>query len=99
MWNGYNDCKVGWIVIGPSQKSGHLGRNRHLSHDIVQSPAALRGHPVCHRVPGANAAVIGMAFGAMEALVRCLATDLGPSGVRVVGIRPRAMLETRTIQQ
>ena len=39
------------------------------------------------------------AIGAMESLFRCLAADLGPSGVRVVGIRSGAMLETRTIQQ
>jgi NAD(P)-dependent dehydrogenase (short-subunit alcohol dehydrogenase family) len=42
---------------------------------------------------------IGSAFGAMESLLRCLATDLGPAGVRVVGIRSGAMAETRTIQQ
>jgi NAD(P)-dependent dehydrogenase (short-subunit alcohol dehydrogenase family) len=42
---------------------------------------------------------IGAAFGAMEALLRCLAADLGPAGVRVVGIRSGAMMETRTIQQ
>lgn len=46
-----------------------------------------------------NATAIGSAFGAMESLLRCLATDLGPAGVRVVGIRSGAMLETRTIQQ
>jgi NAD(P)-dependent dehydrogenase (short-subunit alcohol dehydrogenase family) len=42
---------------------------------------------------------IGAAFGAMESLLRCLAADLGPAGVRVVGIRSGAMVETRTIQQ
>jgi NAD(P)-dependent dehydrogenase (short-subunit alcohol dehydrogenase family) len=42
---------------------------------------------------------IGAAFGAMESLLRCLATDLSPAGVRVVGIRSGAMAETRTIQQ
>lgn len=46
-----------------------------------------------------NVTAIGATFGAMEALVRCLATDLGPAGVRVVGIRSGAMAETRTIQQ
>jgi 3-oxoacyl-[acyl-carrier protein] reductase len=46
-----------------------------------------------------NVTAIGAAFGAMEALVRCLATDLGPMGVRVVGIRSGPMAETRTIQQ
>jgi NAD(P)-dependent dehydrogenase (short-subunit alcohol dehydrogenase family) len=47
----------------------------------------------------ANATAIGSAFGAMESLLRCLAIDLGPAGVRVVGIRSGAMLDTRTIQQ
>jgi 3-oxoacyl-[acyl-carrier protein] reductase len=47
----------------------------------------------------ANASAIGSAFGAMESLLRCLAADLGPAGVRVVGIRSGAMVETRTIQQ
>lgn len=46
-----------------------------------------------------NVTAIGAAFGAMEALMRCLATDLGPAGVRVAGIHSGAMLETRTIQQ
>ncbi len=46
-----------------------------------------------------NVTAIGAAFGAMEALLRCLATDLGPAGVRVVGIRTGAMGETRTIKQ
>lgn len=46
-----------------------------------------------------NATAIGSAFGAMEALLRCLAMDLGPAGVRVVGIRSGAMVDTRTIQQ
>lgn len=46
-----------------------------------------------------NVTAIGAAFGAMEALMRCLAADLGPAGVRVVGIRSGAMVDTRTIQQ
>jgi NAD(P)-dependent dehydrogenase (short-subunit alcohol dehydrogenase family) len=46
-----------------------------------------------------NISAIGAAFGAMESLFRCLAADLGPAGVRVVGIRAGAMMETRTIQQ
>ena len=46
-----------------------------------------------------NATAIGAAFGAMESLLRCLSADLGPAGVRVVGIRSGAMVETRTIQQ
>ena len=51
---------------------------------------ALRG-------PGTSA--IGSAFGAMESLLRCLTVELGPEGIRVVGIRSGPMLETRTIQQ
>jgi 3-oxoacyl-[acyl-carrier protein] reductase len=47
----------------------------------------------------ATAAAIGTAFGAMESLLRCLAVELGPAGVRVVAIRSGAMVETRTIQQ
>ena len=46
-----------------------------------------------------NVTAIGAAFGAMEALLRCLAADLGPAGVRVVGIRSGAMVGTRTIEQ
>jgi len=47
----------------------------------------------------ANVSAIGAAFGAMESLVRCLAVDFGPSGVRVVGIRSGAMIDTPTIQR
>jgi 3-oxoacyl-[acyl-carrier protein] reductase len=47
----------------------------------------------------ANGSAIGAAFGAMEALVRCLAIDLGRAGVRVVGLRSGGMMETRTLQQ
>jgi NAD(P)-dependent dehydrogenase (short-subunit alcohol dehydrogenase family) len=53
-------------------------------------------------VPGRgapNSTAIGSAFGAMESLLRCLAADLGPAGVRVVGIRSGGMVDTRTIQQ
>jgi 3-oxoacyl-[acyl-carrier protein] reductase len=46
-----------------------------------------------------NSTAIGATFGAMESLLRCLAADLGPAGVRVVGVRSGPMLETRTIQQ
>jgi NAD(P)-dependent dehydrogenase (short-subunit alcohol dehydrogenase family) len=47
----------------------------------------------------ATTAAIGAAFGAMESLLRCLAAEFSPAGVRVVGLRPGAMPETRTIQQ
>jgi len=46
-----------------------------------------------------NVSAIGAAFGAMEALLKCLAADLGPAGVRVVGIRSGPLVESRTIQQ
>jgi NAD(P)-dependent dehydrogenase (short-subunit alcohol dehydrogenase family) len=46
-----------------------------------------------------NSTAIGTAFGAMESLLRCLATDLGQASVRVVGIRSGGMVDTRTIQQ
>src|SRR5215469_7155431 len=39
-----------------------------------------------------NVTAIGAAFGAMEALMRCLAADLSPSGVRVLGIHSGAMI-------
>ncbi len=51
------------------------------------------------RGSASNVTAIGTGFGAMEALLRCLAVDLGPAGVRVVGIRSGAMVDTRTIQQ
>jgi 3-oxoacyl-[acyl-carrier protein] reductase len=47
----------------------------------------------------ANTTAIGSAFGTMESLLRCLAVDLGPAGVRVVGIRSGSMMETRISQQ
>jgi 3-oxoacyl-[acyl-carrier protein] reductase len=47
--------------------------------------------------PGASA--IGTAFGAVESLTRCLATELGPFGVRAVCVRSTGMAATRTIQQ
>jgi 3-oxoacyl-[acyl-carrier protein] reductase len=46
-----------------------------------------------------NTSAIGTAYGAIESLTRCLATELGPSGVRVVGVRSMGMAETRTMQQ
>jgi NAD(P)-dependent dehydrogenase (short-subunit alcohol dehydrogenase family) len=46
-----------------------------------------------------GAAAIGATLGAMESLLRCLAAELGPAGVRVTGIRSGGLVETRTIQQ
>lgn len=41
----------------------------------------------------------GTAWGAVEALTRCLAAEWSPSGVRVVGIRSGGMYDTNTIEQ
>ena len=47
----------------------------------------------------ANTAAIGAAYGAIESLMRSLAIDLSPLGVRVVCVRPALMTETRVGQQ
>jgi NAD(P)-dependent dehydrogenase (short-subunit alcohol dehydrogenase family) len=41
----------------------------------------------------------GPAMAAKEALTRSLSAELAPQGVRVVGLRPQAMPETRTIKE
>jgi NAD(P)-dependent dehydrogenase (short-subunit alcohol dehydrogenase family) len=41
----------------------------------------------------------GPAMAALEALTRQLSAELSPHGVRVVGLRPQAMPETRTIKE
>ena len=46
-----------------------------------------------------HVAGVGTAFGAIEALARCLAAEWSPSGVRVVCIRSGGMYDTNTIQQ
>jgi 3-oxoacyl-[acyl-carrier protein] reductase len=46
-----------------------------------------------------NLAAAGTAFGAVEALTRCLASEWSPSGIRVVCIRSGGMYDTNTIQQ
>lgn len=57
----------------------------------------LTGTPSKGVVP--NLAASGTAFGAVEALTRCLASEWSPSGVRVVCIRSGGMFDTNTIQQ
>jgi 3-oxoacyl-[acyl-carrier protein] reductase len=56
----------------------------------------VTGSPAHPHGPGA--ASIGAAFAAMENVVRSLAIELGPSGVRSVGLRIAANPDTRTIQ-
>jgi 3-oxoacyl-[acyl-carrier protein] reductase len=46
-----------------------------------------------------NVAAAGTAFGAIESLTRCLATEWSLSGIRVVCIRSGGMFDTNTIQQ
>lgn len=46
-----------------------------------------------------NTSAIGAAYGALESLTRCLATDLGPHGIRALSVRSVGMTQTRTIQQ
>jgi NAD(P)-dependent dehydrogenase (short-subunit alcohol dehydrogenase family) len=46
-----------------------------------------------------NTTAIASAYGALESLTRCLATELGPAGVRVVCVRSMGMADTRTMQQ
>jgi NAD(P)-dependent dehydrogenase (short-subunit alcohol dehydrogenase family) len=41
----------------------------------------------------------GPAMAAMESLTRDLSAELAPHGIRVVGLRPQAMPETRTIKE
>jgi NAD(P)-dependent dehydrogenase (short-subunit alcohol dehydrogenase family) len=41
----------------------------------------------------------GPAMAAKEALTRDLSAELAPRGIRVVGLRPQAMPETRTIRE
>lgn len=57
----------------------------------------LTGGPALAHAPGATA--IGTAFGAIESLMRNLAMDLSPLGVRVVCVRSVAMPDTRTIRE
>lgn len=57
----------------------------------------LTGGPALAHARGATA--IGTAFGAIESLMRNLAMDLSPLGVRVVCVRSVAMPDTRTIRE
>jgi NAD(P)-dependent dehydrogenase (short-subunit alcohol dehydrogenase family) len=57
----------------------------------------LTGSPARGHAQGTTA--IGAAFGAIESLTENLATELGPSGVRVVCLRTTANTDSRTIQE
>ncbi len=83
-------------TLVPSQFITARAAARHMVQQHSGVILFLTAHPARGM---ANATAIGSAFGAMESLLRCLAADLGPAGVRVVGIRSGAMVDTRTIQQ
>lgn len=57
----------------------------------------LTGSPARPHGPGASG--IGAAFGAVENLMRTMAIELGPAGVRAVCLRIAANPDTRTIQE
>ena len=56
----------------------------------------LTAIPARAPIPGASG--IGAAYGAVETLMRTMAIELGPAGVRVVCLRTTANPDTRTIQ-
>jgi len=57
----------------------------------------LTGSPARPHTPGTTA--IGAAFGAVETLMRTMALEFGPLGVRAVCVRTAANPDTRTIQE
>lgn len=57
----------------------------------------LTAIPARAPVPGASG--IGAAYGAVETVMRTMAIELGPAGVRVVCLRTTANPDTRTIQE
>ena len=86
----------------------------HERREIVEGVHALQiGGPLLARNGGGSVTVIGSISGvvaisgqslygsakaALHHLVRCAAMELGPSGVRVLGIRSAAMVDTPTIR-
>jgi NAD(P)-dependent dehydrogenase (short-subunit alcohol dehydrogenase family) len=83
-------------TLVPSQFITARAAARHMVRQRAGAILFITAVPA-HGSP--NSSAVGSAFGAMETLLRCLAMDLGPAGVRVVGIRSGAMVDTRTIQQ
>jgi NAD(P)-dependent dehydrogenase (short-subunit alcohol dehydrogenase family) len=70
---------------------------KHMTQQQSGVILVLTSIPVKGHAP--NVSAIGSTFGALEALVRCFATDFGTKGVRVTGLRTAGMIDTRTIQQ
>jgi NAD(P)-dependent dehydrogenase (short-subunit alcohol dehydrogenase family) len=84
-------------TIVPSQFITARSAARHLTRQ--RSGVLLFLSATISRGQSPNTAAIGSAYGALESLTRCLATELGPAGVRVVCVRSMGMAETRTMQQ
>jgi NAD(P)-dependent dehydrogenase (short-subunit alcohol dehydrogenase family) len=61
---------------------------------VIMSVTALHSRTGIALVGG-----YGPAMAAKEALTRDLSAELAPHGIRVVGLRPQAMPETRTIRE
>lgn len=88
---------VPFTTIVPSQFLTTRSAARHLMRQ--RSGVLLFLSASISRGQSPNTAAIGSAYGAIESLTRCLATELGPAGVRVVCVRSMGMAETRTMQQ
>src|SRR4029453_2125089 len=88
---------VPFTTIVPSQFITARSAARHLVRQ--RSGVVLFLSATISRGQSPNTAAIGSAYGAIESLTRCLATELGPAGVRVVCVRSMGMAETRTMQQ
>ena len=71
--------------------AGHMVRNR---SGVIMTVTALHSRTGIPLVGG-----YGPAMAAKEALTRGLSAELAPQGIRVVGLRPQAMPETRTIKE
>ena len=85
----------------------------HGLHDVVlpdrtpgrtaHDPEQVRGDHDRHRTPLADGHPVGGRLrsgeAAKEALTRDLSAELAPQGIRVVGLRPQGMPETRTIKE
>ncbi|MGH7483465.1 MAG: SDR family NAD(P)-dependent oxidoreductase [Longimicrobiales bacterium] len=85
------DTIVPSLFITARSAARHMGRER--SGVLI----FLSGTPSRGVAP--NTSAIGATFGAVEAMTRSLAVELGPQGVRVVCVRSMGMPETRTMQQ
>jgi NAD(P)-dependent dehydrogenase (short-subunit alcohol dehydrogenase family) len=85
------------VSIVRSQFIAARSAARHMVSEGSGVVVFLSGTP--SRGVSPNTSAIGATFGAVESLTRCLATELGPSGVRVVCVRSMGMAETRTMQQ